>query len=591
MSNSQSLLREIQWTSSAIGIYIMLSFMLQARESVNEAVIVTIFVLGCCVLLNLRKPETGYPLYTILAVVLSGVFTLQLSITEVWQAPCILWIGAFKKILLGIGIYANIFFAMRSILIALLRENSQTLQQVEKISSSKKHRNRLRLCKCMVAAESILFIVSTYPGIWLQSDVFDVYNAAVTSTWDAWHTIGYVWFVKLCTLIFQSQFTVNIVQTALWILLNFYIIHMLAERSPTFGYVYTFLICSIITPFLYLEVMEKDTVYSMGMLALTVVLYKVLSSKKMDWKDIFCLTTLPLFAILCRQGGIVPVLISCLAVVIYLFVTGRKPQTKKMLAATIWLFCAWLLVNVVLVKALSVKESPPFIKYSVPISMVGAAVSQGVQFSETDVEILERITTMEEWGSCYNRYWADDLARAHGKIGPEAIERLEDQIVNNGFGPELIRINAELLISHPVIYLRAFFDMNSILWEFAKPMDAPVMALCQVPEDSQVRYTAAYTITGPLTQFMDNYPITRAVMTRGGVSLFMLLFCAVVLGLRNKVLLLAFMPIGLMESMLFLSVPAQDPRYVLPAIECAVFFLSIVVSQWLCVRKKEPENG
>ena len=55
------------------------------------------------------------------------------------------------------------------------------------------------------------------------------------------------------------------------------------------------------------------------------------------------------------------------------------------------------------------------------------------------------------------------------------------------------------------------------------------MSVAMVKEDEQIRYSAAYTVTRTLAQFLDSYPLTRAVMVRGGVPLFLILFCAVIL--------------------------------------------------------------
>lgn len=431
----------------------------------------------------------------------------------------------------------------------------------------------------MIVAESVLFLISTYPGIWLQADAAGVYGAAVNNVWDAWHTIGYVWFVRLCTLVYNSPYAVNVVQTFFWVILNFYILDILEKINKRNAILYTILLCCSIFPFLYLEILAKDTVFSMGLLAITAVLYKVLETETVTGKDVLCLTTIPVFSLLCRHGGELVVLVSCAATLVYFLVRHQKQQAKKILIALLWLLFVYLLVNVILTNALSVTKNPSYVKYSTPMAMVGAAVAQDVEFSEEDTAILERIMPLEQWGECYNRYWSDDIARDWGKIGPDAVGRLREEVDNNGFGGELLRINAELLVQHPVIYLRAFFDMNSILWEFGTPQGASLMSVAMVNEDEQIRYSAAYTITRTLAQFLDSYPLTRAVMIRGGVPLFLILFCAVILGIRKKALLISFLPIALVELMLAFTVPAQDPRYILPAIECAILFVSIVLAK------------
>ena len=47
----------------------------------------------------------------------------------------------------------------------------------------------------------------------------------------------------------------------------------------------------------------------------------------------------------------------------------------------------------------------------------------------------------------------------------------------------------------------------------------------------------------------------------------------------------------LVELMLAFTVPAQDPRYILPAIECAVLFVSIVLAKAVNGKKRCMAHG
>lgn len=582
------------WMIRAAGILILVGLLLQPKESVDDAVIIAGTVLAVSLLLNAKETESDSVRTSLVAGVLSIILVLQISLSELYAAPCLATSSILCKIFLAVGIFANVFLALRTVLVKALRmvlASNITRSAQTALSERKERRANLRLYKCIILAESILCLISTYPGIWLQGDSAGVYNQAVSNIWNAWHTIGYVWFVRLCTLVYTSPYAVNVVQTVFWVILNFYILDILEETNRGNGRIYAVFLCCSTFPFIYLEMLTKDTVFSMGILAVSAVLYKVLDTEVVTGRDILCLATVSIFALLCRHGGECAVLVPCVAALGYFIVKNKKRQAKQILGAVLWLLFAYLLVNVVLTKALSVEENPAYVKYSTPMAMVGAAVAQDVEFSEEDTAILERVMPLEQWGACYNRYWSDDIAREWGKIGPDAIERLQDEVDNNGFGLELLRMNAKLLVQHPVIYLRAFFDMNSILWEFAKPQEASLMSVAMIKEDTQIRYSAAYAITQGLGRFLDSYAVTRALMVRGGVPLFILLLCAVVLGSKKKVLLISFLPIFLVELTLAITIPAQDPRYILPVIECAVIFASIVVAKAANGKKRGAVRG
>lgn len=591
----KSLEKYAPWIIRVVGILILVGFLVQGRKSINAPVLVACAVLAVSLLLNARGVESGSAKNSAIAGALSLLLVLQISLSEMYAAPCLATSGVLLKLFLAVGIFANVFLALRTVLTKtltmVLADGAARKEKATIASRTAGKRNNVVLYKCVIAAESVLFLISTYPGIWLQGDAAGVYGEAVNNVWDAWHTIGYVWFVRLCTLVYNSPYAVNVAQTVFWVILNFYILDILEKTNKGNAFLYTVLLCCSTFPFLYLEMLAKDTVFSMGILATTAVLYKVLETEAVSGKDVLCLATIPVFSLLCRHGGELVVLVSCAATLAYFLVKHQKQQAKKILVALLWLLFVYLLVNVVLTKALSVAKNPSYVKYSTPMAMVGAAVAQDVTFSEEDTAILERVMPLEQWGECYNRYWSDDIARDWGKIGPDAVGRLQEEVDNNGFGAELLRINAKLLIQHPVIYLRAFFDMNSILWEFGTPQEASLMSVAMVKEDEQIRYSAAYTVTRTLAQFLDSYPLTRAVMVRGGVPLFLILFCAVILGIRKKALLISFLPIALVELMLAFTVPAQDPRYILPAIECAVLFVSIVLAKAANGKKRCMAHG
>lgn len=579
----------IEWLVRLTGIMLFLFFAFREREQVNDAALVTMAVLVISLFVNRNGIPPLSMMDNLAGGVLAGILTLQLSITEFWQSPCILWIGAIPKLIMGAVIYANLFLAMRLIWEKARDAYSGSVLPGRNLLQKGSGRG-LATCKWVIAGESILYLGGAYPGLLLLGDTSDVFTGVITNEWNSWHTLGYMLFVKLCTLIHESMFTVNVVQTILWILLNFYILDLLGREEPRHAYLYTILVSLAALPFLYLGIMYKDTVYSMGVLGLTAVLYKVMTTQEMTVRDGVYLGIFPLFALLCRHGGLVPVVISTSAAGIWFWRKKRRELTKMLLGAAVWFLVAWMVVNIILAKVLSATENPSYIKYSVPMSMVGAAVADGIEFSPEDTQLLEEIMPLERWAECYNKYWADDLDRPHGKIGEEAIVRLEEALEEKGFGKELIRLNAQLLITHPMTYLRAFFDMNSIMWELAKPHDAQTMALSRVEEDFWVRYSAAYSLTHPLNEFMDEYPLAAALVTRGGAALFVLLFCAAVMVSKNRLLAIPFLPIGIVSLMLSITIPAQDPRYILPAMECGIFFLSPLMSRMI-QKKGEYENG
>lgn len=559
------------------GVIVLLFFLTRERSTVNATVLFCCCILFISLISNLfrllRNELLIHKEFIYYSLFLAAVFIIQMSLSDLLTAPFLQGINYFTRILIIIGIYGNLVCFFNGILYLFCQKN-KTDSDFE----------LLVLCRICIIAESLLFIFSTYPAIWIQGDVAGVYDCAINQNWNDWHTIGYVLFVFLCTRIKETQYSVIIIQTIIWIVLNMYILSVLYNYKKRAAYVYTFIVCITITPFLYLESMIKDTVFSMGILALTVVLFKIIYTDEFNKIDIIFISIIPLFSILCRHGGFFVVIITYSAMILF-YIKKKKNIAIKFALLFAFHGCVYLLVTVVLLNSLSATKNPAYVKYGTPMAMIGAAVSQNVDLSNEDIEILEQVMPLERWGECYNKYWADDISRSWGKIG-EDVNKVEQLVDTNGFGKKLIEINAKLFLKHPIIYLRAFFDMNSIIWEIAKPVDVALMTTSEVPEDVNIVYSTSYKITNSVAQFMDQNAITNAISTRGGYFLFGLIFSSVVICILNKKYLLCELPIAIVDVMLAFTIPAQDPRYILPTIECSIFIFSIIIANGLVMKSE-----
>ncbi len=566
---------------NVIGILVVFWFLTRDRGAVNDAVMVAGSMVIASICTTSYAIKTKYEMEltkTVIAVsgILSVLLILQLSLSEFHKAPCF----ENKPLLFLVccaAIWANVF----SCIVILFHKAVFTSRQKMGTYASK-----LGTCKIAIAGESLLFILSTYPAIWIQADTAGIYESVLANSWSDWHTIGYLWFVKLCTCIYESLYSVVVIQTVFWIFLNFYILDMLEKLCKKAVVIYTLLMCIAVTPFIYLEGVVKDTVFSMGVLALTAVAFKVIHTLEINRKDIICLSVMPLFTLLCRHGGVVPVF--CLSIFVIIFLLRKERKKIAFTIAKIFTghLLIYLLINIVLMNAFHVQENPSYVKYGIPMAMIGAAASEGIDFDNEDQELLEQVMPMEKWAQCYDKYCVDNISRPWGTIG-EDIYTVQELVDHHGFGKDLLRMNAKLLLGHPVNYLTAFLDMNSMVWEIAKPNDVPLMTISEVPEDENISYSMAYSVTNYIALIMDRFPLTRAATTRGGLALFVLFFCGAVMAVLKKETLICMIPILLISGMLVISITGQDPRYILPTVECAIFMLSIVLSGVL--QKKQTQ--
>lgn len=431
-----------------------------------------------------------------------------------------------------------------------------------------------RLCMGIITALSLISVFSAFPGIWIEGDAGTVLRWAQNEEWSDWHPFPYLLFVWLGNKVFHSGFAINMFQTVVWLLLQYYILFVLKSVRIRCMPIYTVILCIASTPFTYLAVMYKDTLFSMGVLGITAALFRIIRNREMSNVDFLVLNVSALQVTLFRHAGQAVVILMCLSCIAF-FWKNRKQLVRFAVTLGVQLGF-YLLFGVILFQQFHVEKNPAYIKYGTPMAMIGAAVKDGMEFDDEDEEQLRKVMPVRDWGECYDKYWADPISRSYGTIGGR-IDTVEKLIQEENYGSFLIKMNAKILAKNPKLYLRAFFDMNSILWEIGTPSDCSDMALCQVGENEQIRYTAFHNFTDRWWRFGAEMTVTHSLFQRGGVSLFIIVVFIVLL-FRKKQMAFSIPLIAVIfhNLLLFITVPAQDPRYALPAIECAVFVAALL---------------
>ncbi|MBR6483802.1 MAG: hypothetical protein IKT14_02180 [Clostridiales bacterium] len=498
----------------------------------------------------------------------SGIYTEELS-GWLYPGPIAVLIGIWKFTLLPGSFFISSFICIRLLLDRLLTETA---------TDDGDKKKTVRISMMIITAVSLIYAFSVIPAINTSGDVDSVWTGVREGNWNAWHTFGYQLYVFICSKIFPSVFAVILADTLIFLLLNYYILTVLSEVNTKAVKIYTALGIIAGTPYIYLEDMIKDVVFSIGMLALCCGLFRVIRNRKMKRADMAVIFIIPLFVSLCRHMGIISVIITFLAAGIYFLKKSEKKISLAFMGGIILHLVIFVLINNVLAGAMNVEPNPAYVKYSTPIAMIGAAADNGVEFSSEDLEAIEKVMPYEKWAECYNRYYSDDLTRSWGEIGDDAF-KISSLVDNEGFGKDIIRINFHLVTGHPVIYLRALFDMNSIIWEMHLPYECDKISVAQIQPDDSHYHMFFFYLTRKYTKFMDDLSVTRALFYRGGVSLFLCAVYAAVWKMKKKSgFMICLIPSLINTLMLSITVPAQDTRYVLPLILTCLFLTSVMFS-------------
>lgn len=442
-------------------------------------------------------------------------------------------------------------------------------------------------CACIVLASAPSLFIGDAPSVWY---------GVRDGLWSEWHTAGYMLFVKLCSMIWNTQRMVTLVQTVACVYIHNFAVTRLLDAGCGARTCRAYVAAAIVSfvPLYFLQAIIKDVVFSLSLFAFSLGVLNVVQSERPRVTDWVWLGVFGLATCLFRHAGVLPVGCALAALVVYFALKRSKAAFAVLAAGAGVAVCSVLIVNVLAYRVMRFERNPAYIAYSAPMAMIGAVAASGEEIAPEDRAVMERIMPVEKWAACYQPYFADSISRPYGAIGADV-----EKIAEPGMGGALIRLNWRFLTRHPGTYLKAFFDLNSLMWELATPADGYVRSYLGYPLTSVSDFVAAqgyaedgvgraqkelkqaedtvFTGFAPVVnryaELLYGLPVTRCLFWRGGFALLTLLFSAAVLVKKRRArALIAFVPIGAVILSMLFSVPAQEVRYVFPSLLCAVFF-------------------
>ena len=426
----------------------------------------------------------------------------------------------------------------------------------------------------LIAAVSVAFLCSSYPG-WDYTDIQTAWIQGVYGEWDEWHTIGFLYFVRLCSMLWKETFVVSIVQTVLWLLVNHMALMTISEmKRPKAIRMYTLLSLVLFTPYIYLQAMMKDTIFAICMFAVCIGLWRLMSQKNLKVTDVVFLTVFALGAALFRHGGVVVVTLVLLIAIAVRARLHLGEILKPVITTGVVVLGYFLLVVVLGRNVLQANPNPPYIKYTVPFYMAGELVSDDqVEMDEEDIAFLEEFAEIGDWQALHSKYYADPVAREYGVLGD--IGFMEE----NEYGPQILQLNLKFFLRCPGRYLTHYSHITSILWQSARPADGyewgPIEGMATDYEMgiASVRPNWFTTLTRSVSNLSGQIPLVRSVMWRGGFIQFCY-FALIFFLIKNKMkrFVVPALPIVFFQASLYLSIPSQDPRYILAMITAFPFF-------------------
>ena len=474
-----------------------------------------------------------------------------------------------------------------------IKENTTERNAEERVVSSVfSNFGDYKHCFYLIAAASLLCILAAYPGQ-LKSDGYNVWRQIIgESAWSDWHDIGYVFFVWVCTRIWENPFMAILGQTLIWIYVNAYILNYLNRYKGKLSCkIYTIGLFIVGTMFHYMKVLYKDTIFSIVLVGFTITLLAYIHGER-HIKNTIQLIFFGILAASVRHMMIIPVAAGLLAVSIYELSKKKNCQrTLLILGLTVVLFGS---VRYAVLQVSNAEENPEYVKYSMPLQMMAAYAGTG-EVDEISKSFMEQYLPIEQWADAYQRdnYMSDYIAREwYGIITADQLNSIAEH------GTEIIKVNWRFLTQNPKEYLQAFFKQNSLVWRMSEIDGYPVMVGPGFENDG---YRGQYGDTHPelftdknyLTKILEPFiammfsnPLWKSVVWNSGLFL-MVMLVSVIFSIREKKAgyIWALMPVMVVDIMLMLTLPAQDPRYILPTIQVGILYFAIYGEEFIIDRK------
>lgn len=516
---------------------------------------------------------------------LSGLFIIMLSAEEV-----------LKMFLSMDGEIFNMIFILLyplTLLISLLIDIDYALCMSTKYETVTDDHTKVKHFKLMGIYDSVwliiplmyVFAIAYFPGA-LDSD-FDIdWIGGGTPVWSDWHTVGFAFFVRICTIVIHKPFMVTLIQTLMYILTINYAVKILYKHFPgnrRIGYIYVIMFI-IFSSYCCMHVadMVKDNCSTPMMLAFAVSMLDYVLSIEHEKKQYINIICFGFLAAIFRHSMIVAVVIPLVCIGIselrnrdVVKETARRLCMR--LVAIVFLIIALYLIltEVFAFGILKAERNPAYVKYSIPMNLVGSMAYRssvtGLNIDDDIVEKMEKIIPLEKWREYYSPFDSDPLCREWYEIGENVCKLNDPEIAR-----DILKVDWYYFTHYPKECLLSYFDVTSPVWEIAK---SPVLAMYSpapvedFAEVHHLRKGSMYVFCESMKNFLASFAIGRAIVYRGGIYIYMLVVISVILVRKKRIRVwFAMLPIVIYALLLMLSIPQPTSRYTMCFSTFAVLF-------------------
>ncbi|MBQ8970223.1 MAG: hypothetical protein IJ073_02770 [Lachnospiraceae bacterium] len=529
------------------------------------------------------------------AVCLSLLFIVMLSLEQVVRRLILMdneWNHLLFKLLYLPVLFISVFFDIQYLLekhcpVSLAgNEGTSPIIDREKENKDFSLERKFGLYRqtWLILLETVFFVFAYYPGE-MNYD-FDLRLLSWSEVfWSDYHTLGFQYFIKLCTAFIPKIFMVTLVQAILFVWVHNYaigFIHRYLRDPEKNSWRYSIFMCVFgLMIFRYVPGLCKDTNYLIAQYAYSIYALKFVLRSENTRGDYIRLGVFGLFAAMFRHGGFAVSMVSMLVLFLYKAWERKGQENRKaffsnpLLSLLIPVLGTVFLTYILGFGILKAEKNEVYVSYSIPMNLVGAMAYRsdikGFEIAPEERTMMEEIMPLAKWVRCYSPYDCDPLSREYSSIGKDVLKLKDSRIRAN-----VIKLDWYFLTHHTVDCLLSYFDVTQSIWEIARPFDGLEHIPLSFPDFPEVHYMNKgefYYMSENLVDYINKVPILRTIYFRGGGALFVLLLlcCSFIIN-KEKRYLIPIVPVFIYTALLMLSIPGPAVRYIIIYMQYVIFF-------------------
>ncbi|MGB4437729.1 MAG: hypothetical protein WBJ13_00600 [Sedimentibacter sp.] len=383
---------------------------------------------------------------------------------------------------------------------------------------------------------------------------------------NTWHPIGHTLFIGLLLNIWDNYAVITIFQILFFVAVTSSFYSVLLKYKVKWQLIYLSAIIMTAIPSVGINVVTqwKDIPFTVGLLLGTLILFKMNLDENYFCKVInavefvVCMLVISLF----RFNGILAFIVLLIYTFIYVFRSNIKIQKRNYCIAAASLLIIFSIVNIIIPKQINAVPNPPGMKLR-PIYQGYSAIYVYGGEEKLDKEsrkLIEAVSTPKQMSDFYNPYFADTIS----SNTPGFLNNLSKISTKDA-----LKMYIEATKVHPGVVLGDKFNLSVTMWSVTSDRFSYNNAYTTDIQKEMTDEFGVHRVENKFTYIIEkvalctlgeNY-LSNTLIWRTGFYLSLELILILYLILRKDKRISLFIPLVCNGLIVFLTMPAQDYRY------------------------------